>query len=115
MRLNRSWSGLWKPFYHERFKNYLQSLKKKMQHLHCLLMICKIVTIGFKPFSMKTWHYKHKKMCIRQSYKNVKTPSPILKHAMFFMREIQAKTTSLYANIQHLKQLLILDKLRSCM
>ena len=85
-------------------KTINKPLKKKMQHLHCLLMICKTVTIRFKLFSMKTWHCKHKRMCIRLSYKNVKIPSPTLKHIMFLMQEILAKTTlsTLYGNIQHL-------------
>ena len=104
MKLNRSWSGLCKQFYHERFKNYLQPLKKKMQNLHCLLMTCRTVTIKFKPFSMRTWHCKHKRMCIKLSYKNVRIPSHILKQVMFFMQEILVKATlsSLYGNIQHL-------------
>ena len=67
--------------------------KKKMQHLHCLLLTYKTVTIKFKPLSMRTLHCQHKKMCIRLSYKNVKTPSPILKHVIFLMREILVKTT----------------------
>ena len=67
--------------------------RKRRNNCIACLMICKIVTIGFKLFSMKTCHYKHKRMCIRLSYKGVKTPSPILKNDMFLMREIQAKTT----------------------
>ena len=64
---------------------------------HCSIMI-------FKTVNMKTWHCKHKKMCIRISYKNVKTPLCILKRVMFLMQEIQASTTlsSLYGNTQHL-------------
>ena len=78
--------------------------KRKMQHLRCLLMIYKIVTIRSKPFNMKTWHCRHIEICIRLSYKDVKIPSPILKYVMFLMREIQTKTTlsSLCENIQHL-------------
>ena len=74
-------------------KSINKPLKKKMQQLHCLPMICRTVTIRFKPFSMKTWHWKHKRMCIKPSYKNVKIPSPILKRVMFLMREILIKTT----------------------
>ena len=70
-------------------------LKMKMQHLHCSMMICKIVTTKYRPVSMKTWHCKHKGMYIRTSYKNVKTSLPILRHAMFLMQKIQAKVTLL--------------------
>ena len=54
--------------------------------------------------NIKTWHCRHKRMCIRLSYKNVKISSPILKHVMFLMRKILVKTTSssLYGNIQRL-------------
>ena len=40
----------------------------------------------------------------RLNYTNVKIPSPILKHVMFLMQKIQAKTTLslLYGNIKHL-------------
>ena len=78
--------------------------KRKMQYLYCLLMICKIVTIRSKPFSLKTWHCRHTQINIRLNYKDVKIPSSILKYVMFLMREIEAKTTlsSLYDNIQHL-------------
>ena len=77
----------------KRRKSINKPLKKKMQQLHCLPMICRTVTIRFKPFSMKMWHCKHKRMCIKPSYKNVKIPSPILKRVMFLMREILIKTT----------------------
>ena len=53
-------------------------LKKKMQHLHCSVMIYKTVTIRFRPSSMKTWHCKHKEMYIRPSYKEVKIKSVTL-------------------------------------
>ena len=74
-----------------------EPLRKRMQRLHYLMMICKLV-------QMKTWRCRHKEMCIRTSYKNVKIPSPILKHVMFLMREVLVKITlsSLYGNMQHL-------------
>ena len=61
-------------------------MRKKMQPLHCLMMIYKIA-------NMRTWHYKHKGMYIRLSYKDVKIPSRILGHAIFLMQEIQTKAT----------------------
>ena len=36
---------------------------------------------------MKTWHCKHKEMCIRPSYKDVKTPSPIIDHYVDHARD----------------------------
>ena len=39
------------------------------------------------------WHCKHKGMYISTSYKNVKTLLPILRHVMFLMQKIHAKTT----------------------
>ena len=53
---------------------------------------------------IKTWHCRHKRMCIRLSYKDVKISSPILKHVMFLVRKILVKTTSssLYGKIQRL-------------
>ena len=85
-------------------EDHQKAIEEKDATIALLTDTCKIVTIRFNPFSMKTWHYKHKRMCIRLSYKYVKTPLRILKHAMFLMRKIQAKTTlsSLYTNIQHL-------------
>ena len=58
----------------------------------------------YRPFSMKTWHCKHKGMYIRTSYKNVKTSLPILRHDIFLMREILVRTalSSLYKKMQHL-------------
>ena len=53
-------------------------LKKKMQHLPLFTMIYKVLTIRFKLSNTKTCHCKRKEMCIRPSYKNVKTPSSIL-------------------------------------
>ena len=55
-------------------------LKKKMQHLHCSLMIYKTMKIRFKPSNMKTWHCKHKEMYINPRYKGVKAPLSILGH-----------------------------------
>ena len=78
-------------------EDYRQAIEEKMQQLRCLMMTYKIA-------SMKTWHYKHKRLCIKPSYKNVKISSLILKYVMFLMREIPAKTTlsSLYGNTQRL-------------
>ena len=78
-------------------EDYRQAIEEKMQQLRCLMMTYKIA-------SMKTWHYKHKRLCIKLSYKNVKISSLILKYVMFLMREIPAKTTlsSLYGNTQRL-------------
>ena len=39
-----------------------------MQHLHCLLMIYKMVTTKYKPSNMKAWHCRCKETCIRLSY-----------------------------------------------
>ena len=60
--------------------------------------------------NMNTWHCKRKEMCIKPSYKNVKIPSPILKHIMFLMREISVKATSssLYGNIHYLPKINIM-------
>ena len=57
----------------------------------------KTVKIKYKPFSMKTWHCKHKEMCIRPSYKNVKSKS-VTKSVpidMFLVQMIQVKVTLL--------------------
>ena len=91
------------------FPHVRQQLTNKMKEDHqqaieekdaaiALVIDYKIVTIRFKPSNVKTWHCKHKEMCIRPSYKNVKTPSSILKHVMFLMQEIPVKTklSSLY-------------------
>ena len=45
-----------------------------IQYENVALMICRTETIKYKPFSMRTWHCKHKEMCISPSYKIVKTP-----------------------------------------
>ena len=49
-------------------------------------------------------------MYIRNSYKNIRIPSPILKHVLFLMQEIPARTTllSLYGNMQHLPKINIM-------
>ena len=62
-----------------------QTIEDKMQHLHCSMMIYKMVTTKYRPFSMKTGHCKHKGMYIGTSYKNVKTSLPILRQVMFLM------------------------------
>ena len=49
--------------------------RKKLQHLHCSMMVYKIGT-------MKTWQCKHKETCIMPNYKNAKTPSSILGQVM---------------------------------
>ena len=40
-----------------------------MKQLHCSMIICKAETIKSRPSNMRTWHCKHKEMCIRPSYK----------------------------------------------
>ena len=57
-----------------------------------------------KSSNMRTWHYRHKKMRVRLSYKDVKIPSHMSKHVMFLKRKIETKTTlsSLYGKMQHL-------------
>ena len=72
--INRKFWGL--------MKSIEKPLKKKMSHLPLFTMIKEILTARFKPFSMRTRHCKHKEMYIRPSYKDVKTPSPILGHVM---------------------------------
>ena len=80
-----------------------------IQYENVALMICRTETIKYKPFSMRTWHCKHKEMCISPSYKIVKTPSPTLNHVMFLMQEIPVKkTSSLYRNTQRLPQISII-------
>ena len=59
-----------------------QLTKKKMQHLHCSMMIYRIVTTKYRSPNMKTWHCKHKEMFIRPSHKDVKTPFSIFGHVM---------------------------------
>ena len=67
-----------------------------MQHLHCSVMIYKIVTIRFRPSSMKTWHCKHKEMYVRPSYKDVIIKSVTLSSiAMFLVQMIHGKITLL--------------------
>ena len=81
------------------FPHVWRQLKKKMKEDHQQAIEEKI---KFKPCSIEMLHYKYKKMCIRQSYKNVKIPSHILRDVMFLIREILAKTilSLLYKNIQ---------------
>ena len=85
----------------------IEELFLRRTHLQCSLMICRIAITKCKSSNMKTWHYKHKKMCIRLSYKNVETPSPISKSVMFLMQNIPVKTTlsSLYGNVQSLSMI----------
>ena len=81
-----------------------------IQYENVVLTICRTETIKYKPLSMRTWHCKHKDMCISPSYKIVKTPSPTLNHVMFLMQEIPVKKTlsSLYRNTQRLPQISII-------
>ena len=62
-----------------------QTIEDKDVALHCSMMICKVVTTKYRPFSMRTWHCKHKGMYIKTSYKNLKTSLPILGHVKSFL------------------------------
>ena len=53
-------------------------LKNMSRQLHCSMMIYRKETTRYKAFSTKTWHCNHREMHIRATYKDVKTPSPIL-------------------------------------
>ena len=52
-----------------------------------------LINDDLKILNMIMWHCKHNGMYIRTSYKNVKTSLPNLRHVMFLMQKIQAKTT----------------------
>ena len=68
-------------------------LNKKMQHFHCSKMICKIVTIKYKPFSMKTWHRKHKKMYTYE-YEIHNKKWKILRKISYIQRNLDDKRSS---------------------
>ena len=82
------------------FPHVRQQLTNKMNKDHQQVIEEKDAAItsfndDLKFVNMIMWHCKHKGMYIRTSYKNVKTSLPILRHVMFLMQKIQAKTTLL--------------------
>ena len=68
-------------------ENISKPSKKKMQHLHCSMMI-------YKTMNLKIWHCKHAEIYMRPSLKTVKIKSmTLLSIVIFLVQVIQIKIT----------------------